>query len=870
MLDPAVNKIKKWFKGLLALGDTEDGGWSLISFINGVEAKVIKFFTDIFAWGEVTDEEGKKTGEWSLGTFIGTIAEKVKLWLTGLFAWADPTDVVFSLVDKAKEVWGKVKAWFTGLITWAETDVDEKGQKDGFIITKVKDVIKSVKRFFTSLFAIPTDWGAVTDEQGNKTGEWSLATLVGTIAEKAKEWLVGLFTWVVPSGIAFSLVDKAKEIWGKVKAWFTGLLTWTETDENEKGEKDSFIISTVKDVIKNVKEYLKKLFTFDSATSIATSVINIATWLPNLVVSGLGGVSAWFAKLFDFNEGATKIKEWTEKFSIGGLVVDAVTKVWEWFEGRFPDAAAYITKKWNDLTKNVSDIGTWIWGKVEKIWDWIKLLWADPKKTIEDSWDDITKNVASIGDWLWGKVLPIWNWIKDLWNDPRKTIEDTWNNITKNVTSIGSWLWNKVSKVWEWLSDMWGSPGETVKEAWKNATDGMTDLGTWMGSKLKGAWKTISDTFTNLGNAIHEALPIWMQNPGKWMRQKFAPIADFFYTLFDMDSHVLGLKEMIREKLGDRVADFIPGFDSKEELAAEKVRLEKRRVKRAGEQASMSYASDMFDGDSDELSMIAKHMEWYNIKKKGGGSWGKEQLAEAQKKAMNFVISKYGLPQDLAMGPIMARNKVLTEVEEAMGQLLDSSSVADNAIGSAMEKWMNEVTDFQVYLRQQKQAAQVPLKPAESQIQGDSQRMRDFDAAFFGTSSTSADETKQLDDFIWRPGQPVKRFNKGDLVMGVHEQSARNVFEQSLDRKGYTTTDNTTQKEQKLLAKKVDRMVEIMTENSETHKKTLEVLEQHGLIDKQGDTVVNNGGNSTVVNNLTVESDIMSFRDRVVGRLNTK
>ena len=65
-------------------------------------------------------------------------------------------------------------------------------------------------------------------------------------------------------------------------------------------------------------------------------------------------------------------------------------------------------------------------------------------------------------------------------------------------------------------------------------------------------------------------------------------------------------------------------------------------------------------------------------------------------------------------------------------------------------------------------------------------------------------------------------------------------------------------------------MVEIMTENSETHKKTLEVLEQHGLIDKQGDTVVNNGGNSTVVNNMSIESDIMSFRDRVVGRLNTK
>ena len=39
-------------------------------------------------------------------------------------------------------------------------------------------------------------------------------------------------------------------------------------------------------------------------------------------------------------------------------------------------------------------------------------------------------------------------------------------------------------------------------------------------------------------------------------------------------------------------------------------------------------------------------------------------------------------------------------------------------------------------------------------------------------------------------------------------------------------------------------------------------------MDKQGNTIVNNGGNSTVVNNNTVESNIMAFRDRVTGRLN--
>jgi hypothetical protein len=72
------------------------------------------------------------------------------------------------------------------------------------------------------------------------------------------------------------------------------------------------------------------------------------------------------------------------------------------------------------------------------------------------------------------------------------------------------------------------------------------------------------------------------------------------------------------------------------------------------------------------------------------------------------------------------------------------------------------------------------------------------------------------------------------------------------------------------LAKKVEEMVVILGENSEIQRKTLEALQQHGLIDKQGDTVVNNGGNSTTINNMTVESDIMSFRERVLGRLQPK
>jgi ribosomal protein S19E (S16A) len=71
----------------------------------------------------------------------------------------------------------------------------------------------------------------------------------------------------------------------------------------------------------------------------------------------------------------------------------------------------------------------------------------------------------------------------------------------------------------------------------------------------------------------------------------------------------------------------------------------------------------------------------------------------------------------------------------------------------------------------------------------------------------------------------------------------------------------------KELVIRMDSMVTIMNKHSEIHGRVLEVLTEAGLVDKQGNTVVNNGGNSTVTNISTQQSSIMDFRDQVLGRL---
>ena len=118
-------------------------------------------------------------------------------------------------------------------------------------------------------------------------------------------------------------------------------------------------------------------------------------------------------------------------------------------------------------------------------------------------------------------------------------------------------------------------------------------------------------------------------------------------------------------------------------------------------------------------------------------------------------------------------------------------------------------------------------------------------------------------DFIWRPGQEPMKFSKGDIVMGLHQDVKPPETSQNSE-----TTNRMVESSEQLVSR-VDKMVQVLSEHSDIHNQILEVLQQSGLMDKQGDTVVNSGGNSTVINNNTIDSDIMGFRDKVVGRLKT-
>ena len=92
------------------------------------------------------------------------------------------------------------------------------------------------------------------------------------------------------------------------------------------------IVKTVKDAVKAVKDWLGKLFNFDSGTDVIKSAFNLLTFFPNIIKDAVLSVSAWLLDLFGFGEAAKTVAN-AKEFSLGDMLFNAVESIWEWFKG---------------------------------------------------------------------------------------------------------------------------------------------------------------------------------------------------------------------------------------------------------------------------------------------------------------------------------------------------------------------------------------------------------------------------------------------------------------------------------------------------------------------------------------------------------
>jgi hypothetical protein len=141
-----------------------------------------------------------------------------------------------------------------------------------------------------------------------------------------------MFGWDDAAGAVdkFTLKGFIAETWGKVKFWLKSLLSWASDEK----EDDSIVVKYAKKAILAVKEWFSKMFKFDSASDILASIINVLTFMPNLVKDAVLSVTEWLLGLFGFDDAAKKVAN-AKSWSIGGMIMDLLNGIVTWLSELF-------------------------------------------------------------------------------------------------------------------------------------------------------------------------------------------------------------------------------------------------------------------------------------------------------------------------------------------------------------------------------------------------------------------------------------------------------------------------------------------------------------------------------------------------------
>ena len=228
----------------------------------------------------------------------------------------------FDLFEKG-EWWAGITKFFGGIAGFLLKQIDKVTTLVWNLIASVfgleetDSVWGSIKGFFTDLYNDVVDWIAIT---------WD------SISKK----ISGVFT--------------------DVKNFFLKIFSWS----SEEDEKDSIVVKYIKKAVEGVKTWLGKMFKFDSASDIITSVFNYVTFLPNIIKDALLGVTSWLLGLFGFDDAAKKVTKFND-WTIGSVITKALSGIVDWLSNLFDfDIAGWIKEKAGML----GEVGSWLLEKV--------------------------------------------------------------------------------------------------------------------------------------------------------------------------------------------------------------------------------------------------------------------------------------------------------------------------------------------------------------------------------------------------------------------------------------------------------------------------------------------------------------------------
>ena len=144
-------------------------------------------------------------------------------------------------------------------------------------------------------------------------------------------------------------------IWSPIKSGIAWVMRLFGFDDAAAATESFSIGGFISGVFTSIKEWFKSLFNFDSTSGIIASLVNVLTFLPNMIKDAIGAVTVWLLELFGFGDAAKGVAD-ANKFSLGEMLMNTLTSVKNWFLGLFAwGKKAGATKDGFSISKLVTE-----------------------------------------------------------------------------------------------------------------------------------------------------------------------------------------------------------------------------------------------------------------------------------------------------------------------------------------------------------------------------------------------------------------------------------------------------------------------------------------------------------------------------------
>ena len=707
----------------------------------------------------------------------------------------------------------------------------------------VYDAFGGVVDFIAGIFTLDLDrmWKGIKGFFGGALdlGQWFIETPINMCVNFLKD----IFGFGDPD-VPFDFGDWFEEtIWGPTVNFFTGIGDWWDDVWAESKRRWEAGVASIKKFFTSIGDWFSDVWE-ETARRWDKGVENIKNFF--------GSIGNWFSDVYDrslerWNRGVENIKRFFS--SIG-----------DWFSDIYEESLRRFNQGVENIKKFFSDIGNWFsekWdsftGYLGDVWDGLGMLFSDPKEALKKI---IPEWAQDFFGWMGDKLSGVWSGITGIFDEIANFDVGDWVKKSIKEHPGGAWLYDK----------LWGEEEKFAAAAAKEK------------KMLSGELKSNVSDSAAIDEIVKETQAAGVKAGGDTYAERTTKLYDKMRTAV---SDAQGDKSKMLKKLSSSderkilaYAAYAEGLDIKDKRAVDAF-----WNKMAGGYEDVWGTMNTSKSADGYMSSIANTSAGLQLGQEKHDA-GVNALLRHIKSTGQVQIGGAIIPVDTEdrWPPKLKSNQVFTPAMiKGFQDIAKSKKQGDKLYKGALDRMgiSKAIADEIVRLKklEEAEAAKLPvirgeLDPAQYENQTpalDKETQDRFDQnppltqEQFKMLSGQVGSGKKLDDFIWRPGDDPVAFNKGDLLMGIHEETGKRMRAQSL-----TGTPNTD----KQLLGKLDVLCQIMNEHSEIHKQTLKTLHEAGLT-KDGDSanVVGNNSNNTTINNVQQDQSIITFRDRTLGRI---